>query len=200
MSSRNLRLILGFAATVAFAGGCASATPIDESMATLQSLSGTYADPSSYPYGEAFGKRVFTFEDGQWTLDFVLALDPELQRPVFRFRTHGDYRVLRPSAAVDEAFDALFFEDAKYLTIETDDPGLIEAFGLASCGLAPGQEHDISMQGCAGWLPVAECNEDHDLLSLTDSGGVRFGVRPRDNNMCTEDRRPTALTPPVVRQ
>ncbi|MEM9067810.1 MAG: hypothetical protein AAGE52_04865 [Myxococcota bacterium] len=178
-------------------GGCATTSSTD-AMATLQTLRGTYADQGSYGYGEAFGQRTFTFEDGRWTLDFVLALDPALEQPVFRFRTHGTYEVLRPSANVDEAFDALFFEDAKYLTLETRDPALAEAFGLAACGLTPGVERDVSLEGCAGWRPVAECNEDHDLLSLTAEGGVRFGVRPRDNDMCTEDKRPTALTPAVL--
>ena len=169
-------------------------------MRELSQLAGTYADPSSYAYGEAFGKRTFTFEDGSWTLDFVLALDPQLQNRVFRFRTHGSYEVLRPSEMVPEAYDAVFFEDAKYLTVEADDPALVEAFGLAQCGLTVGVEADISQMGCAGWLPVAECNEDHDLLALTEDGGVRFGVRPADNDMCTPDKRPTMLTPAVVRQ
>jgi len=56
---------------------------------------------------------------------------------------------------------------------------------------------DISERGCAGWKPVADCAEDHDLLALGPQG-LQFGVRPRDNDMCTPDRRPTALLPAVV--
>lgn len=167
---------------------------------TLQTLEGTYADPAPYDYGGAFGHRTFTFDDGAWTLDFVLGLDPALEAGVFRFRTHGHYEVLRASPVVPGAFEALFVEDAKYVTLLTEDPALAEAFGLAECGLAPGVEKDVSVEGCAGWRPVAECAEDHDLLALTAEGGVRFGVRPRDNDMCTADKRPTALTPAVRRQ
>jgi len=166
--------------------------------AALEGLEGTYADPTPYPYGDAFGQRVFTFEDGRWTLDFVLGLDPALERRVFRFRTFGDYRVVGPSESVDGAWDAVFVEEEKHLTLLTADAGLAEAFGLAACGLAVGVETDVSAEGCALWKPVAECGDDHDLLARTSEGGLRFGVRPADNDMCTADRRPTSLTPPVM--
>ena len=177
-------------------GGSTAAT--SDPATTLSQLSGTYTDPAPYAYGQAFGHRTFTFGDGAWTLDFTLALDPDMQASVFRFRTHGTYEVLRASASVDGAYDALFREDRKLLTLLTTDPGLIQAFGFAECGLEPYVEKDISAAGCSGWKPVAECSEDHDLLALTPDGGVRFGVRPPDNDMCTADRRPTALTPAVV--
>ncbi len=52
---------------------------------------------------------------------------------------------------------------------------------------------------CAGWKPVSECREDHDLLAIS-AAGLQFGVRAaRQTNMCTADRRPTALLQPVVR-
>jgi hypothetical protein len=44
---------------------------------------------------------------------------------------------------------------------------------------------------------VAECPTDHDLLAMVDDGRLAFGVRPKDNDMCTPDKRPRALTPPV---
>jgi hypothetical protein len=71
--------------------------------------------------------------------------------------------------------------------------------GLAACGLPVNLEADISVTGCAAWKPVAVCGEDHDLLALDDTG-LRFGVRPRDNDMCTADRTPAALLPAVVRR
>jgi hypothetical protein len=47
---------------------------------------------------------------------------------------------------------------------------------------------------------VAVCHEDHDRLALDPDGGVRFGQRPRDNDMCTADTRPTARLPAVVKR
>ena len=85
------------------------------------------------------------------------------------------------------------------LTLLTADAALAAAFGLAACGLATGIEADISGRGCANWKPVALCSMDHDLLALDATGGLLYGVRPRDNDMCTPDRRPAALLPHAVR-
>ncbi|MCU0695408.1 MAG: hypothetical protein MUC96_02635 [Myxococcaceae bacterium] len=175
---------------------CAS---VDATQKRLSSLQGTYADaPTGYAYGQAFGHRTFTFENGKWTLRFTLALDPEFKVPVFDFRTRGSYQVLGPSSSVPGAYEADFTEDAKYLTLRTSDARLIEAFGFGACALTPNAEKDVSVEGCLGWKPVSVCPTDHDLLALTPEGGVRFGQRPQDNDLCTAEKRPVALTPAVL--
>ncbi len=156
----------------------------------LQNLSGTYMDKTPYAYGNAFGQRIFTFDKGTWTLRFTLALDPNLEQQVFEFRTFGTYEVLNEFTEVTDAFNALFLEEKKFLTLKTDNPQLIEAFGFSTCNLVKDIEKDISESGCALWAAVEECNQDHDLLSLDKDGLLYFGVRPADNNMCTADRRP----------
>ena len=168
--------------------------------AVLERLSGTYASPTIENWYGAYGKREFTFEKGSWSLRFHLALDPELKKPVFEFRTGGPYKIGSQSAAVPNAYEAVFHETAKYVTLLTNDPGLIQGFGLAGCGLQLKVEADISAGGCANWKPVAECGEDHDLLAIDNVGALYFGVRPKDNNMCTADKRPKALLGPVVRR
>ncbi|MCI4670338.1 MAG: hypothetical protein MRZ79_19530 [Bacteroidia bacterium] len=177
----------------------AQLSSMDEMKAKLQSLSGTYQDLQPYAYGDAFGQRVFTFEKGTWSLDFTLGLDSKLENKLFSFRTFGTYKVGEASKVVEGAFEALFLEEKKFLTLHATDSGLISAFGFTACGLTPGQETDISQSGCALWASVAACNEDHDLLSLDEDGGLRFGVRPADNNMCSPERRPTQLTPAVTK-
>ncbi|MEO0898348.1 MAG: hypothetical protein AAFY71_18185 [Bacteroidota bacterium] len=167
----------------------------------LQNLSGTYVSEGLEDWGNStYGHRTFTFDKGNWSLKFVLALDPEFNMPVFEFRTLGTYVVQEASTTVPEAFQTLFYEDKKFVTLLTDDPALIQGFGLASCGLQPKVEQDISASGCAIWPSVEECHEDHDLLSMDESGKLYFGVRPADNDMCTADKRPTALLPAVIKQ
>lgn len=168
--------------------------------ATLSTLSGTWASTQPEPWYGAYGTREFTFDRGQWRLRFTFALDPAMQAKVFEFRTGGPYYIAQASRSVAGAFDAVFMEDAKFVTLRTRDPKLLQAFGLATCGLVADVEKDISGAGCAAWKPVAQCREDHDLLALGDGGGLHFGVRPRDNDMCTSDKRPTALLPAVVRR
>jgi hypothetical protein len=165
----------------------------------LQNLSGTYSDPKPYEYGKAFGHRTFTFQEGKWTLDFYLSFDPEGKQKIFSFRTLGNFKVLEESAEVVNAWNAVFYEDKKFLTLYSDDPGIKAAFRFQDCGLVSGLEKDISEAGCSAWKAVSECNEDHDLLMLSAEGGLHFGVRPQDNNMCTADKRPKALTPPVMK-
>lgn len=200
MSSMYTVILLALSLTL-FTCAEDGAPPMNQGDRTaLQNLDGTYLDETPYAYGEAFGQRAFTFNNGEWTLDFTLALDPAMELPVFRFRTFGTYEVLEASTVVPNAYNTLFREEKKFLTLLTDNPDLIQAFGFVPCGLDKGIERDISATGCSGWAAVADCNEDHDLLALDENGLLYFGERPADNNMCTPDRRPTVLTPPVTKQ
>lgn len=165
----------------------------------LETLSGTYASSAPEKWYGGYGTRRFTFNQGNWSLVFTHALDANMQNRTFEFRTEGPYRVGAPSSAVPGAFETIFFEDVKFVTLLTADAAIINAFGFANCGLRLNVEVDISTTGCAGWKPVSECREDHDLLA-SSAAGLHFGVRPSDNDMCTADRRPTALLQPVVRQ
>ncbi|MCU0436002.1 MAG: hypothetical protein MUC87_21265 [Bacteroidia bacterium] len=182
--------IIAFAFTTQSAGDLKS---------KLEHLNGTYADPAPYNYGKAWGKRIFTFENGKWTLDFTLSLDPEMKNQVFRFRTLGTYKIQNKSDKTIDTYNAVFYEEKKLLTLKTSDENLIKAFGFTPCNLTVDVEQDVSANGCSGWKSVKECPGDYDLLSMDKDGKLYFGNRPPDNDMCSEDKRPTSLTPPVVK-
>lgn len=167
---------------------------------TLSTLAGTYASTATEAWYGAYGTREFGFRDGRWSLQFALALDPAMKVKVFEFRTLGPYYVGQASRTVSGAFDALFIEETKFVTLRTRDAELIKAFGLAGCKLEADVEKDISEAGCAAWKPVAVCHEDHDLLALNDAGGLHFGERPRDNDMCVAANRPKALLKAVAKR
>jgi hypothetical protein len=191
------RTILALAALV-----CSTAVPAQAETAdpaTLSALRGTFVSQGAEPWYGGFGTREFVFADGQWSLTFTHALDPDMTLRTFQFRTGGDYAVGQESAVVAGAYHTVFDEDWKRLTLLTPDAGLAQAFRMADCGLTVNLEADISETGCAAWRPVAVCGEDHDLFAL-DATGLRFGVRPADNDMCSSDKTPTALLPAVVRQ
>lgn len=195
----NLSHTLSGIALAAVCAGSALAEGSFAAKAELETLSGTYASTAPETWYGGFGTRKFTFEDGTWGLSFTHALDPGMEVTTFRFRTEGPYEIGAPSAAVAGAYEGNFTEAKKYVTLLTEDPQLIAAFGFAECGLTYGVETDISETGCASWQPVAVCGLDHDLIAK-DAAGVYFGVRPNDNDMCTPDKRPTALLQPVVLQ
>lgn len=172
-------------------------TSKDDLKSKLENLSGTYADPAPYNYGKAWGKRIFTFDKGKWTLDFTLSLDPEMKIQVFKFRTLGTYKIQDKSTKVADTYNAVFYEEKKFLTLKTTDENLIKAFGFAPCNMTVDVEQDVSANGCSGWKSVKDCPGDYDLLSLDKDGKLYFGNRPQDNDMCSPDKRPTSLTPPV---
>lgn len=188
--------LLGAAAAVA-ALALPAAADIDPDRAALQTLAGTFHSPAVEEWYGGHGTREFVFSDGRWSLTFIHALDPAMTQRTFQFRTGGAYRVGAPSPVVEGAFQTVFDEDWKHLTLLTPVPEIAAAMGMADCGLTVNLEADISETGCAAWRPVAECGEDHDLLALSDEG-LHFGVRPADNDMCTADKTPTALLPAVV--
>lgn len=164
----------------------------------LMAVTGTFRSAAPEEWYGGYGTREFTFADGQWHLIFTHALDPEMTMRTFQFRTGGPFEIREPSEAVLGAYHGVFHEDWKHVTLLTDDAGIVAGMGMADCALTYNLETDISKTGCGHWMPVAECGEDHDLFAM-DETGVYFGVRPRDNNMCTEDRTPTALLPVVAR-
>lgn len=164
----------------------------------LQHANGTYRSAAPEPWHGGFGTREFVLTNGTWQLIFTHALDPDMTQRTFEFRTGGAYDIKGPNQTVEGAFNGTFFEEWKHVTLLTDSAQIVAAMGMADCGLTYNLETDISETGCAAWRPVAVCGEDHDILAMTDEG-LHFGVRPADNDMCTPDKRPTALLPLVAR-
>lgn len=164
----------------------------------LQIAHGTFRSATPEPWYGGFGTREFIFADGQWQLIFTHALDPAMTTRTFQFRTGGRFEVGAASEAAIGAYESVFHEAWKHVTLLTDNADIVAAMGMAECGLTFNLETDISETGCAAWAPVAECGEDHDLFAM-DETGLYFGVRPADNDMCTPDRRPTALLPVAAR-
>lgn len=194
-----MKRIILISALAIFSVACAQNSK-DDNKKKLENLSGTYTDPQGVDWGQGtFGKRTFTFEDGKWSLTFILALDPKLENQIFIFRTVGSYAVLDKSTIVPDAYNALFIEDKKFVTLKTAIPDVIQGFGFANCNLTKDVEKDISDTGCSLWKSVADCSEDHDLLKLDANGKLYFGVRPPDNDMCSPKKRPKSLTPAVVK-
>lgn len=191
-----MKTLLPALALVAVAAMPAQADTASDRTA-LQSLNGTFHSPKVEEWYGGYGTREFVLADGHWSLTFIHALDPAMTLRTFQFRTGGAYRVGAPSDVVEGAFNTVFDEDWKHLTLLTPVADIANAMGMGGCGLTVNLEADISDNGCAAWRPVSVCSEDHDLLALSEEG-LHFGVRPADNDMCTADKTPTALLSAVV--
>lgn len=138
----------------------------------------------------------FVLTEHAWTLDYTTYGDATCAAAFVTVHVEGDYALDRPSDAVPGAWRARFGFAKKTVT-----PHGAAAAGFLSSdkacgrgGFEDGRATDIAEQGCAGLgqYPVSKCAADFDLVAV-DGDALRFGDRPKDNDMCTEDKRPAAL-------
>ncbi|MFT3768956.1 MAG: hypothetical protein QM820_26245 [Minicystis sp.] len=105
------------------------------------------------------------------------------------------------SAKVEGASEGVFSFDTRTITPKA------QAFAdfldtLDGCGAGAWKVDtagDIFASGCAalGSYPAAMCPADYDVVKVS-ADALQFGARPADNNMCTADKRPTALSQDVL--
>jgi len=140
-------------------------------------------------------KLDFLVAKDTWTLDYSTFADAECKTKFLTVHIEGPYEI-KGASAVAGAFDAKFGFARKTIT-----PHIDAAAGFLGsdkgCGGAWTANTAVDMldKGCPalGQYPGATCNADYDLVQ-TDGKTLRFGERPKDNNMCTEDRRPAVLS------
>jgi hypothetical protein len=143
-----------------------------------------------------FGIRQFIIDKENWEVQSTIYLDSSLNLPIFTFRGLGKYSIGKASASVENAKEAIFHFDKKYMTLRTNDTSLIRKFGLDKCNLIYEQETDITESGCAYLASKDVCAQEYDLVSR--SGNILFlGARPLSGGMCEEAKRPKALGRPL---
>lgn len=185
-------------------GGCAS-TPAPTPASDTRTGGGRAAAPDARGHwksactqtGEAQSIGLdFVLTEREWRLDYTTYGDATCTSAFVTVHVEGDYALDRPSDDVPGAWLARFGFVKKTVTPHGD-----AAAGFASSeracgrsGFEAGKETDVTEQGCAGLgqYPLSKCASDFDLVAL-EGDSLRFGDRPKDNDMCTEDKRPTAL-------
>ncbi len=145
-----------------------------------------------------YGTRYFELGQYDWEIKFTLYVDSTLSMPVFQFRGVGKYQVQGKSTVVQDAENALFGFDQKFVTLLTDNQDLIKNFGFTACNLEMNIEKDITADGCSFLVSKNVCAQEYDLLKLAN-GMLYFGMRPAEGDMCTEANRPTALFYPLAK-
>jgi hypothetical protein len=151
--------------------------------------------------GTGQGTRLdFDLTASDWGIDYQVFGDAACAVPFLTVRIEGPYTLGAPSALVEGARDGEFAFTSKTVTPHSADAaGFLEsAYGCGYPGFAEGVAADLA-DGCPGLgqQPLSTCDRDYDIVWL-DGDELRFGLRPADNDMCTEDRRPTELSPLVL--
>jgi hypothetical protein len=145
----------------------------------------------------------FDIQPRTWALDYVVHGDKACGGKFMTVRIEGPYEVGATAATVPGAREARFGFTKKTVTAHTPEAVgfLSSAAGCGLQGLVQGTPFDISQTGCAtlGQRPVAACSADYDLVKR-DGERLQFGARPADNDMCSPEKRPQALSPLTVKK
>jgi hypothetical protein len=157
---------------------------------------GTWATACAPRHGKSdeFVTMTFVNTADHWDVVFAIFGDKACAKRKSMIHLAGAYTIGAQSTTVPGAWEGNFTFEARDIT--ADDAKNAKAIGKL-CGIKkmkPGKAVDIYQKGCAkmGLQPVAACGGDYDLVAL-DGDRVEFGVRPADNDMCTAEKRPTAL-------
>jgi hypothetical protein len=186
------------------ASGCDnSESDAPHTRVTPQDLQGewTSAVCESMPNADGsttYFQRHFTMTETDWTLHFNAFGDPGCSVKLFTARVEGAYTLVKDSGKVAGATEANFGFGRHSMTAYAQP--IADWFQGSQCGTKPwklGEEQETSGTGCVFFKPVAACGTDHDVVKV-EGKQLFFGQRPADNDMCTEDKRPTALTQVAV--
>lgn len=140
----------------------------------------------------------FDIQADTWSVDYVVYGDKACSAKFLTVHIDGAYEVDGSSTVVPTANDAIFRFSHKLITPASDAAAqfLSSDAGCKLPGFVSGTAKDVSETGCAnlGQYPIAKCGADYDLVKV-DADAVTFGLRPADNDMCTAEKRPKALSP-----
>jgi hypothetical protein len=169
-------------------------------------LAGDWSSPTceAIPNGDgsnSYVQRNFQLTEEAWTLKLDAFGDAGCSFKLFTARVGGPYTLEKDSEKVAGATEGNFALREQAFTAHVQD--LATMFANAKCGTREwkvGEEQSTASTGCLFFRPTSACGMDHDVVKV-EGNQLFFGARPADNDMCTADKRPTALAPlPVVKR
>lgn len=175
-------------------------TPTPEVKPTAAELVGKWASAcTDNGMGGGF-TLTFDLTETTWKLDYVSFADAACATKNLTVHIEGGYELGAASTAVMGAREGKFGFDVKTVTPHNDSTAGFLPMACGSGTFTVDMPTDIST-GCAGLgaYPVADCPSDYDIVKL-EGNTLQFGLRPMDNNMCTPEKRPTALGVPLTKQ
>ncbi len=166
-------------------------------------LAGLWKSEKPEPSGNGrYAVREFRFEGNRWELHYTLAADKKMSRILFEHRASGTFTLQKPSQRIAGAYLIVFQNLKKSLRIGHLEKVTEKELGFDVCGIPNGQETDVSGRGCGVIMRVGECPEDFDLVrqeSRSSGQYLYLGNRFDEFSSCTEDKRPVALGPILIK-
>ena len=193
-------------AILSFAVGCGSSASTtmeeqeSEQVRPLASeLVGTWQS-ECVDSGNGHIRLTFRLTDSTWDLDYDAFADNVCETGFMTVNIKGPYDLGAASGAIEGAREGRFHFGERVVTPHMDAAVDMLSGACPDGTFSVGASADMKA-GCAnlGLYPVSECPNEFDIVRL-DGKTLNFGARPADNNMCSEDKRPTALGLPLAKQ
>ena len=149
--------------------------------------------------GNGHIQLTFHLTESTWELDYDAFGDDICAAGFMTVNIQGPYE-LGAAAAEEGAREGSFHFGERQVTPHME--AAVEMLSGACAGTVYSVDESTDLaEGCAnlGLYPLSECPTDFDIIKL-DGETLYFGARPADNNMCSEDKRPTALGLPLAKQ
>jgi len=180
----------------------AATTPTSTATAAGLDISGRWQSDCLGPQNGSWSRLTFDNSASEWKLDYDSFGDKACTTALGTVHIEGPYRIEGASSAVSGAYEGAFSFSKRTVTPRAQ--GFADFLGSAGgCGggaFSVGVAADILEKGCAGLgaYPRARCSGDNDLVRR-EGTELRFGERPADNDMCTKEKRPGALSKVALR-
>ena len=150
-----------------------------------------------FPSNGSFAQLTFDIKAAQWHLDYKSFADKDCKTGTMTTAIDGPWELTQASKVGDGVYEAEFGFAQRSITPHME--GAVKFLsGLKPCGgsaaFEVGTSKSIHADGCPniGMYPAEKCATDFDIATVKD-GMLFFGQRPKDNNMCTAEKRPTKL-------
>lgn len=196
------RIALVLALSLVPACGSSSPSP-DDPASIAEAMVGDWQGSCFDAGNGQHAQLTFHIEASRWAVDYVVYGDGACSAAAALGDVHiaGPYQIVGPSSMVTGASEAVFSFDTRTITPKAQGFAdyLDTLSGCGEGGFQVGMAADVYAAGCPslGSYPAAMCPADYDVVKV-DATSLQFGQRPTDNNMCTADKRPSALSQDVL--
>ncbi len=145
--------------------------------------------------------RDYTFTSDAFRAVTTVYGDPVSNIKFYTATVDGTYKLVGESDLVAGATDIDFTR--VQITARPDSLAFVDIFMRSNCGDGMwGLEipQDVSDTGCLSFLPIGTCPVEYNIVKITGDS-LQLGVRPRDNDLCSPEKRPIELsTKALMRQ
>ena len=168
----------------------------DPKAALAASMVGKW-ESACFPMNGNHAKLLFDIAADKWHLDFMSFSDEGCKTGMMTMGIDGPWKLTVSSSVAEGVYEAEFGFAQRAVTPHVEGAvGFLS--GLKPCGgeeaFAVGQAKSVHDVGCPnlGVYPSADCSTDYDIVTVKGDT-LFFGERPKDNNMCSADKRPKKL-------